>query len=137
MAEDIKTYIDEGAYNNAIIKWDKENTTHLKNELNSLSIRDRGELYRSVTGRTKSWNGLIYRVTKRIQRHGVFVEKGVGRGYPIESIKGNGLAISASGGKGRVPKPWFNPTIDKDIPKLADLVQKFWSDAAINAIMIK
>ncbi len=128
-------YIDESKFNADVQAWNKQNTARLKNELNRLGIRDTGRLLRSIKGKTKKENGLIFRVTKEILRHGVFIEKGVGRGYPIESVKGNARAIQ--GASGRTARPWFNPVLDKDFPRLADKVGEHMADAALKSIPIR
>lgn len=51
-----------------------------------------------------------------LTRHGVFVEKGAGRGY-------GGKKKNRQMGKGkRKAKPWFNPVIRKEIIKLEEKV---------------
>lgn len=128
--------VDGDAYNASITGWDKSNTKHLKDTLNRLNVGKTGRLLKSVSGRVKKIDGLAEIITKKIDRSGVFVEKGVGRGYPIESIRSNRTSISAKGGKGREPKPWFNSTIDRDFPALADAVNKYWADASLRVIKI-
>lgn len=51
--------------------------------------------------------GCIRSVGVKIDKHGVFFEKGVGRGRGIGSGK-------------ETPNPWFNPVMEKMAPKLAD-----------------
>lgn len=49
----------------------------------------------------------IDKIKISFERHGVFVEKGVGRGRGINSGKTK-------------PQPWFNPVIMEKVPILAD-----------------
>lgn len=49
----------------------------------------------------------IDKIKISFEKHGVFVEKGVGRGRGIQSGKAN-------------PQPWFNPVIKEKVPQLAD-----------------
>lgn len=60
---------------------------------------------------------VIDRISFRFLRHMVFVEKGVGRGMPIESVR-NGNAEKYS----RIAKPWFNPVIEKKLDELPAIV---------------
>lgn len=76
-------------------------------------------------------------------RHGIYLEKGAGRGYGgyIGSSWGNGKRTkSSSKGKmgtgARLPKKWYNPTIQKDIDSLGDIVARYFGDKAISLINI-
>ena len=51
--------------------------------------------------------GIIDSIGFSFERHGIFVEKGVGKGRGINSGKTN-------------PMPWFNPIMDEEVPLLAD-----------------
>lgn len=77
-----------------------------------------------------------------IQRHGVFVHKGVGRGYQIRGgmvvrVDGSGVGRKrldrkpVAGPIMRMPVDWFNTVIDANTNKLADDV----ADANANAIV--
>ena len=92
-----------------------------------------GKLADSITSRTGKSLGTIERISFNFERHGVFVHKGVGRGYPKSGKKN----IEESSGKGRKPVEWFNPVIDKYIPELADRIAEINADAAVNATSMK
>ncbi|MHB1277258.1 MAG: hypothetical protein ACYC1Q_02555 [Bacteroidia bacterium] len=95
----------------------------------------------------------------RMPRHAVFVQKGVGRGYPIAAVgsaKGNRAKNMYSRGykneaikrtlgrisnaermqRARKPKAWFNPIIDRQLPKLADAVAKHNADIVAKNVFI-
>ena len=63
--------------------------------------------------------GMVFAIGFSFEQHGIFVEKGVGKGRGINSGKTN-------------PMPWFNPIMDEEVPLLAnelgldiaDLLQK-------------
>lgn len=59
----------------------------------------------------------IDRVKIEFSYHGVFVERGKGKGK-------------------RTAKPWFNPTIQPEITKLADEVGELWADMAVKGVLL-
>ena len=61
---------------------------------------------------------LIERVRFSFERHGVFLEKGVGNGS-------------------RETKVWFNQSMDRQIDKLADIAQKYAVQFNVNKMSIK
>jgi hypothetical protein len=52
-------------------------------------------------------SGSIFAIGISFEKHGIYVEKGVGRGRGINSGRTN-------------PMPWFNPVMEARIPILAD-----------------
>ncbi|MFY9150833.1 MAG: hypothetical protein WAO52_02375 [Prolixibacteraceae bacterium] len=82
--------------------------------------------------------GLANYVGFSFERHGVFVHKGVGRGY---QSNGKGFVIRTAKnppkGQERIAVDWFNPVLDKYLPELADGVTEINADAAVNATKIK
>jgi len=100
--------------------------------------------------------GQIDSVSYRFERHGVFVHKGVGRGYImsggvvvrghkpskelIKYAKAQNRAVGntiLSGPVRRQPADWFNIIMDKNVPELADKVAKLNADAAVNALRLR
>lgn len=99
----------------------------------------RGEkkLAESIGSYTKKDFGAITKVAFKFERHGVFVHKGVGRGY---NARGNGFVMRTAKGEQERPRiavEWFNPVLDKYLPELADNLAKVNADAAINATKMK
>ena len=66
-----------------------------------------------------------------LERHGVFVQKGVGRGYPISGKNTQNPALPNKSVGGRRPKDWYNSTIDKNTRKLSDTLVRHSSDAIV------
>lgn len=103
--------------------------------------------------------GLAEGVGIKIERHGVFVQKGVGRGYIMQGgqvmrgyttgkmvklyakNKNRGLKekVVTQGGMNRKPVDWFNAILNMHVPELADKIAKINADAVINRdhILIK
>ncbi len=82
--------------------------------------------------------GLANYVGFSFERHGVFVHKGVGRGY---QSNGKGFVIRTAKnppkGPQRVAIEWFNPVLDKYLPELADRIAEINADAVVNATKMK
>ena len=78
--------------------------------------------------------GEIYRLGFSFAREGIFVHKGVGRGYVMSG--GTVVKISKSQGFNRKPKPWFNPVIESFIPDLDEIIQEYSETAILNSTRI-
>jgi len=91
------------------------------------------KLAASIRSKTRQMYGEIDTITYSFERHGVFVHKGVGRGYPI---KGSGT-IKNPGGRTRVAVEWFNPILDQHMPELANRIADINADAALNTARAK
>ena len=65
----------------------------------------------------------------QIQRHGVFVHYGVGKGY---KRVGGRVVKTGPGPFRRHPVDWFNTIINNNAPILADRVARINADASIN-----
>jgi len=96
------------------------------------------KLATSINSKVGKDFGLTNYVGFSFERHGVFVHKGVGRGY-----QSNGLgfvtrtAINPPKGQERIAVEWFNPVLDKYLPELADRIASINADAAVNATQMK
>lgn len=151
------------ARNRDVMAWGKGQISPLRKEMRSLGIRRySGEMHRFLRDRYFRRDGRINGIGFRMPRHGVFVHKGVGRGYPIEVANARIMGGTASKtrsaldtkgyneraikrfmsptgrllGKQRKPKPWFNPIIDRSLPKLADTVAKHNADIVAHNVYI-
>jgi hypothetical protein len=94
------------------------------------------KLAQNIGAKTKKDFGEIFMVGFHFPRHGVFVHKGVGRGWKMV----NGKVVRTATGiqKGiRIPKDWLNSEIDKSMSKLADELAGIKADVVINATRAK
>lgn len=92
-----------------------------------------GKLADSIKPKVRKEYGAVDAVTFNFERHGVFVHKGVGRGY---RAGGGGFVTRIAKGeptKQRVAVEWFNPTLDKHMPELANRLAQINADIVINA----
>lgn len=87
------------------------------------------KLAASIRSKTREMYGEIDTITFSFERHGVFVHKGVGRGYPISG----GGVIKNPSGRTRVAVEWFNPILDADMPELANRIAEINADAVLNS----
>ncbi|NQU84319.1 MAG: hypothetical protein HQ541_01030 [Mariniphaga sp.] len=91
-----------------------------------------GKLLQSIKSTTGRESGEIDKISYQFERHGVFVHKGVGRGYKAT----NGFVIRTATGpvtKSRVSVEWFNPILERLIPELANKLATANTNLAVNA----
>ena len=133
--------------NAAVLKWTPKVKASLRSSARwfsdgkdqSMVIRDHGKqlekkLANSIDSKIRRDFNLISSVSFQFERHGVFVHKGVGRGY---ESNGAGFvvrtALNPPKKQERVAVEWFNPVLDRNIPRLADEIATINTDAAVNA----
>lgn len=124
--------------------------------VNRYRSRTEYKLKDNMSYRTHKDYGQVDGVGFQFERHGVFVHKGVGRGYVmvggmvVRGYKPGSEAKRYAASKNREAKPtlligpgirkpveWFNPVLDKHVPELADNVAKMNADAAVNALRMR
>jgi hypothetical protein len=105
-------------------------------------LRKEGKLVNSIKPSTKQTLGEIDTISFSFERHGIFVHKGVGRGYKMN--KGTGLVIRTAKKrepnarvKDRIAVEWFNPVIDLNAPRLADQIAEINANAVLNASKLR
>ncbi len=145
-------------YNEKISSWSAATGTKLRASIQRLTSKGKGDLLRSLRAKNYKYYGEIDRVAYNFQRHGIFLHKGVGRGYAM--VGGKVVRISGSlqntfwkeyaklKNKSLSPKvlsdtpsmrkavEWFNPVINDNIDKLADLVAEMRADQSVSATKI-
>jgi len=80
--------------------------------------------------------GSINRIGFSFRPYGVYVHKGVGRGYRMQGEVVVRTAKSKPAPQKRIPKPWFNPVIETFTPDLDEIVGRYYSTAVINTVRI-
>jgi hypothetical protein len=88
------------------------------------------------TNTRKDIGAVIYSVGFKFPRHGVFVHKGVGRGWEMVSGKVVRTAKSKMIAP-REPKDWLNSEIDSGLEDLADKLVEMKADAVVVATRAK
>jgi len=134
--------------NAAITQWASMVQRHLRGAAVLLTHGKEGTITRpgrterkledSIRTQNRKTYGVITGQSFIFERHGVFVHKGVGRGYEMQggmvvrTAKEDSI-FSNNMGKVRVTFEWFNPVIEQSLPELADKLAEINADAAVNA----
>jgi hypothetical protein len=139
--------IDIEGQNKLVKQWTSKVRRKLKGRLGrfsdgkeSMVIRSHGQTEKKLQSSLKSQFGKDFGVIERVrfsfERHGVFVHKGVGRGY---KMNGGMVTRTAKGPQTapRKPDEWFNPILEKTLPELANRLAELNADAVINAERMK
>ena len=92
--------------------------------------RREGKLANSIKTKFREENGIITNLSFSFEKHGIYVQKGVGRGYPISG----GFVLKST--NPRHPNDWFNKEIEESLPELADKLAEINADVALNATRI-
>lgn len=115
-------------FNAKLLAWQEKVKAALGPSISESGIKG-SKLARSIKGTSKEQYGEIYRLGFSFKREGIFVHKGVGRGYVM---KGDTVVkISKTEGFNRHPKPWFNPVVESFIPELAEIVHDYYEGAIL------
>lgn len=127
-------------YNKSVARTGFKIRINLNRAIASLSMKGKKNLMRSLRLRMPKEFGEIINLKYEFSRHGVFFHKGVGRGYVmqggrvIRGTKKGGIFKALPGMHSntikRMPKEWFNPTLDREMPRLADQIAKLKGDSA-------
>lgn len=83
-------------------------------------------LYKSVRNSLRKRQGDIEGLAWSFARHGIFVERGVGKHRPV-----NSAAAMANA------QPWLYPTLDKALENLADLLAEEYADIVAAEVAIR
>jgi hypothetical protein len=142
-------------YNKRIAAWTTSTGMKIRAAIKSLTSKGKGDLLRSLQGKNDRRFGDIDRIAYHFVRHGVFLHKGVGRGYIMSGgtvIRGykpgkvmTAMALNKnrevkpvilSGAINRKPIEWFNPVVQSSVEKLADIIAEMRADQVVNATKI-
>lgn len=119
---------DVDALNENIAAWEHENKAEIIAEMNRLGIHhykyspNKSALQNALRSRTYKKDGLTSRIRYSMPRSAVFVHKGVSRKHPISNP--------------RTAKPFFNPIVNKNLEKLAEIVSDGSGTMIVNALKI-
>ena len=125
--------LDFEGINKDVRQWTKKSRAELKRQLSSMDARQTGALIRSLKYSIRKTSGVADSISFKFAKQGVFVEKGVGKSYGITGPKTATAALN----RARKPKPWFNETMDKMIPELADKLKIEMTKKAVEQIKIR
>lgn len=144
--------------------WFDQTSAELRNHAGQLGLKLSGTLIRSIIGRMYKRAGLTIGGGITMPRYGVWVHKGARRGHggrkgsrwwssrvrttqtrgALKGVSTRGGWVStnpASLGKMNTGRSravaWFDPVVEKQMPKLAAIAAEYWGDTAIQQIRIK
>jgi len=120
-------------FNGKVRDWGSRVNAALGPSITSEGIKGT-KLRNSIRDNYKYEYGEVYRIGFSFKREGVFVHKGVGRGYVMRN--GVVVKISKTPGHNRFPKPWFNRIIDSMIPDLEKIIVDYSDNVVINTLRI-
>jgi hypothetical protein len=143
-------------YNKRIADWGSELGSKIRVAIRALTTEGKGDLLKSLKFKSAKWNGEIDKLSYHFVRHGIFVHKGVGRGYVLiggnvvhikgymtkKSIvdfgkrRGKTYTTAFDSNLKRKPKEWFNPVVAQNIERLADMIAEMDADRVVNATKI-
>jgi hypothetical protein len=149
-------YISNDEYNQQITNWGTKTGQDLRNSIRMLTSKGKGALLKSLRLKTAKWYGEIDKISYHFDRHGIFLHKGVGRGYRMiggvvvrvstpgsvilnkgkfnesKVLKAGPMGIFANSKVNRKSKEWYNPVIIKNVDKLADMIAEINADRVVN-----
>ena len=127
--------------NQKLLRWKSGTTAALKSQIGMLTSEGKGELMSELRGYVnQDPDGAISSFSWSFPRHGIFLIKGVGRGYVIEdgkimrAVRKNNTLYTISDTIEREPKDWFNPVIEKRIPELSKMVANYYAEQGVKQI---
>ncbi|TLX73682.1 hypothetical protein E9993_14590 [Labilibacter sediminis] len=139
-----KIIADTESYNKDVSQWVYRVRSILKRDIQGSATSGNGVLAASLRSNIHKDMGEVDYVGYKFPRHGVFFHKGVGRGHVmsagkvVRGVKNNKVIKPLDGPINRQSQDWFNSTLEKQIPKLADIVADHKADeAAVNAAGMK
>jgi len=125
-------------WRNAVLRELKRSTsgfTHGKDGMVQRKGRSEEKLTDSFKGKIHLYYNLADGVTFSFERHGIFVHKGVGKGYTSSQNMVTKYSKNPNGKRDK--KDWANPVMDKNTPLLADKIAEINADAVVNATRMK
>ncbi len=120
-------------FNSNVRAWGDKVRNALGSSVSSAGIKG-SRLKGSIRNTYKEEYGEIFRLGFTFKREGVYVQKGVGRGY----VMNGGVVVKTSKtiGFNRKPKPWFNHIIESFMPELEEIIYDYTDTAIINTVRI-
>jgi hypothetical protein len=106
-----------------VIEWAENTKGQLLRKLAKLGVKEKSKLVKSLKTKFKQKDGELERVSFSFTKHGIFYERGVGRGRGIQSGKTK-------------PNPWLKPILDAEIEQLADLIAEKYADLAVEELKL-
>lgn len=145
----MKKTVNLDAFNRDIRAWGNKTAGLLRSEVKSRFTKGKANprIYKSGIHQGKSERKLSGSIRAKfrkepdgeqidtigfdLERHGVFLQKGVGRGYVAQGGGVARIAKSEEAKAFRSKENWFNGTLEKRIPELSKTIVKHTGDAIV------
>lgn len=132
--------------NSELIDWANDVRDQLRTSALSM-IRTNRNFVKNINSKIRTKEN-VAQVGFSFLRHGIFLHYGAGRGYGGRhgskwydsdgNVKTTRRSSLNKMGKGkRQPINWFNPVIDRNIGRLADIVSENYVDKKINSLTLR
>jgi len=132
------------AYNQEIVQWKSDTTNLLRAQIASMTSKGKGELLASLRGYINfSAEGDAYAAVWKFERQGIFIYKGVGRGYQVANgkiirvVHNKDNTITIGRRLERQPNDWINPVFKQRIPVLVEILANYYADKAVHEFFVK
>lgn len=119
----------------ALTQFNRDTRAQLRARLELLGLKDQVErrasaslqqrLYDAVNAAKRKRGGSLEGVSISFVRHGIFVERGVGKNRPV-----------GSAASGRAKKEWLAPVLSGRVEALADLLEQQYADIAAEQVRL-
>lgn len=127
------------AYNQKIIAWKSATTNLLKMQISMLSSKGKGELLNQLKGYVNfNKEGDAWQAIWKFPVHGIFMFKGVGKGYTIvdgrivRAVHRGSAVYYIDKEIVRQPQDWLNGVFAQQVPKLANIMAEYWADRTVD-----
>jgi len=120
--------IDYNAFNADLRAWGKSTAGKVKISASRFSHGD-GSLRKSIRAKFGRSGVEINRIGFNLERHGVFLQKGVGRGYVFQNGGAQRIAKSDMPTRPRFAVNWFNDVVESELDGLYRIVRQHAGDA--------
>jgi hypothetical protein len=108
--------------NNRIKSWSKGSVIMMKSLVRGQVKEKSSQLANKLRFTTFKEDALIAKVSFKLERQGIWIEKGVSKHYEVNP-KGSGNVVKKSAGPfNRFAKPWIAPTMEARMPELTEMV---------------
>lgn len=128
------------AFNAEVMQWSTLVEQELKQRISEMTGESdtlRASLYTKHLhyGERISQKKEVTSIGFHFAEEGIFIHLGVGRGYNYEQGK---VILTKKNDEvwRRSPKPWFNPVIEKHIPRLQEIVMNYCGNMIVNTARI-
>lgn len=90
----------------------------------------------SITVRVIKFYGIANKVKFSMPPKGIFMEYGVGRGYPRPMVKSGTAVFKGYGSEGRIERPFVRPVLNANIEKLKEVVESGFAGFAEASVKV-